>query len=44
MNLVTPLIDGAIKGKTTDKKWKAWVILGCAIVIAVLVNVGFALL
>lgn len=44
MNLVTPLIDGAIKGKTTNKKWKAWVISGCAIVIAVLVNVGFALL
>lgn len=44
MNLVTPLIDSAIKGKTTTKVWKSWVIAGCAIVIAVLVNVGFALL
>ena len=43
MNLCTPLIDSAIKGKT-DKEWKSWVIAGSALVIAVLVNVGFALL
>lgn len=44
MNLVTPLIDSAIKGKTTTKVWKSWVIAGVALLIAVLVNVGFALL
>lgn len=44
MNLVTPLIDSAISGKTTTKLWKPWVITGAALVIAVLVNVGFALL
>ena len=44
MNLVTPLIDSAIKGKTTEKVWKSWVVAGAAIVVAVLVNVGFALL
>ncbi len=44
MNLVAPLIDSAIKGKTTAKVWKSWVIAGAALVIAVLVNVGFALL
>lgn len=44
MNLVTPLIDAAIKGKTTTKVWKSWVIAGAALVIAVLVNIGFALL
>ena len=44
MNLVTPLIDSSIKGKTTEKVWKSWVVAGAAIVIAVLVNVGFALL
>ena len=43
MNLCTPIIDSAIKGKT-DKEWKSWVIAGSALVIAVLVNVGFALL
>lgn len=44
MNFVTPLIDSSIKGKTTDKVWKSYVIAGSAIVIAVLVNIGFALL
>ena len=44
MNLVTPLIDSAIKGKTTTKVWKSWLTVGIAVVIAVLVNVGFALL
>ena len=44
MNFMVPLIDGAIKGKTTTKVWKPWVVTGVAIVIAVLVNVGFALL
>ena len=44
MNLVTPLIDSAIKGKTTEKEWKSWLTVGVAVVIAVLVNVGFALL
>ena len=44
MNLMVPLIDGAIKGRTTDKVWKSWVTVAVALVIAVLVNVGFALL
>ena len=44
MNFVTPLIDSSIKGKTTTKEWKSWVIVGCAVVIAILVNIGFALL
>lgn len=44
MNFVAPLIDSAIGGKTTTKKWKPWVISIAAIVIAVLVNVGFTLL
>ena len=44
MNFITPLIDSTIKGKTTDKVWKSYVIAGSALVIAVLVNVGFALL
>lgn len=44
MNLVVPLIDSALKGKTTDNIWKKWVVVGAGLVIAVLVNVGFALL
>lgn len=44
MNMMVPLIDGAIKGRTTEKTWKSWVIVGAALVIAVLVNVVFALL
>jgi Na+-translocating ferredoxin:NAD+ oxidoreductase RnfD subunit len=44
MNFMVPLIDGAIKGRTTDKQWKSWVTVAVALVIAVLVNVGFALL
>ena len=44
MNFMVPLIDGAIKGRTTDKVWKSWVTVAVAVVIAVLVNVGFALL
>jgi hypothetical protein len=44
MNLVTPLIDSAIKGKTTTKVWKSWLTVGIALAIAVLVNVGFAFL
>ena len=43
MNLCTPLIDSAIKGKT-DKEWKSWIIACSALVVAVLVNIGFALL
>ena len=44
MNLMVPLIDGAIKGRTTNKVWKSWITVAVALVIAVLVNVGFALL
>ena len=44
MNLFVPIIDSAIKGRTTTKLWKQWVIIAAGVVIAVLVNVGFALL
>ena len=39
MNFMVPLIDGAIKGKTTTKVWKSWLTVGIAVVIAVLVVV-----
>ncbi len=44
MNFCTPLIDSAIKGKTTENVKKSWIVALIAILIAVLVNVGFALL
>lgn len=44
MNLLVPIIDGAIKGRTTTKIWKQCIIIAAGVVIAVLVNVGFALL
>lgn len=44
MNLFVPIIDSAIKGRTTTKLWKQWIIIAAGVVIAVLVNVGFALL
>lgn len=44
MNLFTPLIDSLIKGKTDENLGKKWIVIGCGVVIAILVNIGFALL
>lgn len=44
MNFVAPLIDSSIKGKTTNKKWLPWVVTVSALVVAVSVNVLFAVL
>jgi len=44
MNLFTPLIDTSIRGDSKTKVWKKWIVVVAALVIAVLVNVGFAAL
>lgn len=44
MNLFVPLIDTAIKGNNKDKIWKKWLVVVIGLIIAVLVNIGFAAL
>jgi hypothetical protein len=44
MNLLVPLIDSSIKGKTTDNLVKRYALLAGMLVFAVLLNYGIALL
>lgn len=44
MNIITPTIDAAIKGMTSDKIWKKYVVTFGILAIGILVNIGICLL
>ena len=44
MNLLTPVIDGLVKGKTTDNVAKRWGVIAIILVVAIGINIGVAFL
>ena len=44
MNLLTPVIDGLIKGKSTDNVAKRWGVIAIILVVAIGINIGVAFL
>ncbi|NLB11591.1 RnfABCDGE type electron transport complex subunit D [bacterium] len=44
MNLLTPIIDGLVKGKTTDKIGQRWGVILALLVLAIGINIGVAFL
>lgn len=44
MNLLTPVIDGLVKGKSTDNVAKRWGIIAIILIVAIGINIGVAFL